>query len=317
MEQEGKPRRAAPTRVLCLDGGGAKGFYTLGVLKELEAVVGSPLCKHFEVVFGTSTGAIIAALVGLGRSVSDIHDLYRAHVPKIMGCRTARCRSKRLDSLSREVFGTRTFEEMKTSVGIVATRWLEERPMIFKTSVKQAHGLASTFEPGFGCLVADAVRASCSAYPYFKRVVLETSKGRVELLDGGFCANNPTLYAIAEGVAALGAAVEDLRVVSIGVGVYPEPKQSAVREIVKHLTFGSLVVKALSINTLSMEQLTTILYKQVRMVRINDVFQRPELATDFLEDDLDKLDLLFQQGGESFAKREREVRSLLLSALPP
>jgi patatin-like phospholipase/acyl hydrolase len=32
-----------PFRVLSLDGGGAKGFYSLGVLMEVEAMVGKPL----------------------------------------------------------------------------------------------------------------------------------------------------------------------------------------------------------------------------------------------------------------------------------
>ena len=48
-------------RVLSLDGGGAKGFYTLGALKEIEALVGCHLCKKFDLIYGTSTGAIIAA----------------------------------------------------------------------------------------------------------------------------------------------------------------------------------------------------------------------------------------------------------------
>jgi uncharacterized protein len=30
-------------RILSLDGGGAKGFYTLGALKVIEALVGAPL----------------------------------------------------------------------------------------------------------------------------------------------------------------------------------------------------------------------------------------------------------------------------------
>ena len=30
-----------PCRILSLDGGGAKGFYTLGVLKEIEAMAGA------------------------------------------------------------------------------------------------------------------------------------------------------------------------------------------------------------------------------------------------------------------------------------
>jgi patatin-like phospholipase/acyl hydrolase len=53
----------APFRVLSLDGGGAKGFYTLGVLAEIEAMLGKPLHSCFDLIFGTSTGAIIAALL--------------------------------------------------------------------------------------------------------------------------------------------------------------------------------------------------------------------------------------------------------------
>ena len=75
----------AVCRILSLDGGGAKGFYTLGVLKEIEGLVESKLCEKFDLVFGTSTGAIIAALVGLGFSVDDIAKLYRTHVVEIMG----------------------------------------------------------------------------------------------------------------------------------------------------------------------------------------------------------------------------------------
>jgi patatin-like phospholipase/acyl hydrolase len=63
-------------RVLSLDGGGAKGFYTLGALKEIEALVGCPLCEKFDLIYGTSTGAIIAALIGLGKSVAEIEALY-------------------------------------------------------------------------------------------------------------------------------------------------------------------------------------------------------------------------------------------------
>src|SRR3954452_4446102 len=71
-------------RVLTLDGGGAKGFYTLGALREIEGMVGSTLDKRFDLIFGTSTGAIIAALLALGRSIDDIHDLYKTHVVTVM-----------------------------------------------------------------------------------------------------------------------------------------------------------------------------------------------------------------------------------------
>jgi len=56
-----------PCRILSLDGGGAKGFYTLGVLAQVEAMLkGKLLCDQFDLIFGTSTGAIIAALLSLG-----------------------------------------------------------------------------------------------------------------------------------------------------------------------------------------------------------------------------------------------------------
>ncbi len=58
--------------------------------------------------------------------------------------------------------------------------------------------------PGFGVTIADAVQASCSAYPFFLRKTVTTAMGdHVELIDGGYCANNPTLYAIADAIIAL------------------------------------------------------------------------------------------------------------------
>jgi uncharacterized protein len=66
-------------RILSLDGGGAKGFYTLGVLKELEGMLGCPLYKRFDLIFGTSIGSIIGALLALGCEVDQIHELYKKH----------------------------------------------------------------------------------------------------------------------------------------------------------------------------------------------------------------------------------------------
>jgi hypothetical protein len=65
-------------RVLSLDGGGAKGFYTLGALKEIEALADCPLYEKFDLIYGTSTGAIIAALLGLSRLSSEDRAMYDA-----------------------------------------------------------------------------------------------------------------------------------------------------------------------------------------------------------------------------------------------
>lgn len=309
-------------RILSLDGGGAKGFYTLGVLAQVEAMLkGKLLCECFDLIFGTSTGAIIAALLSLGYKVEDIVRLYRQHVPAIMKNSTSRGRTRALDKLVGEVFGGRDFTHMKTGVGIVATHWHLEKPMIFKSTVEQAHGRKDSFIPGFGCTVGQAVRASCSAYPYFDRYTLTTGQGiTVELFDGGYCANNPTLYAIADAVKALGKTYADLRVVSVGVGMYPEPKHWVTPKYMAAwlakacigFTGVQLLQKTLDVNTTSMEQLRFILFNDIKTVRVNDTFQQPEMATDLLEADLNKLNLLYQRGWESFAIHEKQLRELLV-----
>jgi len=301
-------------RILALDGGGAKGFYTLGVLKEIEGMLNCPLYKRFDLIFGTSTGAIIGALIALGFKIDDIHDFYKRHVPTVMAKKSPSAKSKALSELANEIFENKTFEDVKTGIGVIATKWIIERPMIFKANVAQAHGRKGTFTPGFGVSIADAVQASCSAYPFFDRKVVTTSMGdKVELIDGGYCANNPTLFAIADAVAAFQKERKNIRVVNIGVGVYPEPTHSIkMRFAKKYLVSVQLLQKTLEINTQSMDQLREILFKDVDTLRISDTFEQPEMATDLMEHNLDKLNILRQRGRESFAKREAQLKQFLL-----
>lgn len=303
-----------PCRVLCLDGGGAKGFYTLGVLREIEAMIGCSLHQRFDLIFGTSTGAIIAALLGLGKTVKDISTLYEKYVPTVMQAKTPGDKSRALATLGDQVFQGDKFDQMKTGVGIVTTKWVIERPMIFKTSIEQAHGRKGSFSPGFGVKISDAVQASCSAYPFFDRKTVTTEQGDViELIDGGYCANNPTLYAIADATMALKLPPEHLRVVSVGVGVYPSPKQSwfSKKRLAKVLMDVDLLQKTIEINTQSMDQLRRILFAHVPTVRISDTFEQPEMATDLFEHDMKKLNILRQRGAESFAKHEATLKDYL------
>lgn len=300
-------------RILSLDGGGAKGFYTLGVLKEIEGMLGCPLYKRFDIVFGTSTGAIIASLIALGYEIDQIHELYKKHVPSVMAQKSAAKRTAALNRLAKDVFKEKTFDDVLTGIGIVTTRWMTERPMIFKGNVAQAHGRVGTFKPGFGVSISDAVQASCSAYPFFERKFVTTSAGdKVELIDGGYCANNPTLYAIADAIMALKKDRKEIRVISVGVGVYPEPKPSFLMCVARKWLAVQLLQKTLEINTQSMDQLRDILFKDIATIRISDTYERPEMATDLMEHDLDKLNVLRQRGGESFASREMQLREFLI-----
>ena len=281
-----------PCRILSLDGGGAKGFYTLGVLREIEGMIDCPIHEKFDLIFGTSTGAIIAALLALGNNAKDIVDLYEEHVPLVMAPTARAEKSAALKELGDNVFEDAKFDDMKTGVGIVATRWMIERPMIFKTSIDQAHGRMGTFSPGFGVRVSDAVQASCSAFPFFDKKTITTDSGDVvELIDGGYCANNPTLYALADAIMALNLPPDHIRVVSVGVGTYPAPKQSWFSKTrwEQKLLSVQLLQKTLEINTQSMDQLRQVLFKNVPTVRISDTFEQPEMATDMFEHDLEKL----------------------------
>lgn len=153
----GDPSQAKVCRVLSLDGGGAKGFYTLGALKEIEGITGGKLCEHFDLIFGTSTGAIIAALVGLGYSVDEMEALYREHVVKVVERWLPSRKTGALEELAAKVFQDQNFDAFRTRVGIAGTRWDDERPMIFKTHADQAYTGRGTFQPGFGCTIGDAV----------------------------------------------------------------------------------------------------------------------------------------------------------------
>lgn len=280
-------------------------------------MMGRRLCDCFDLIYGTSTGSIIAALLALGRSVSEVHDLYKKHVPPILSHWTKSGRSAELRKTANVVFEDRTFVGLETDLAVVAARWVEERPMIFKSDVKLTYAGKDSFVPGFGCNIAAAVTASCSAYPFFQRHTVMTSTGHlIELFDGGYCANNPTAYGITDATHGLGLPLDALRVLSVGVGIYPQPKIWHRHRIryrpLERLPSVKLLQKALEVNTHTAEVQLNLIFGDAKRLRINESFQQPELATDLLEFDLKKLDLLHQHGGDSARKYEQRIKKLLI-----
>lgn len=77
-------------RVLSLDGGGIQGIYTaefpdrltcyFARSRGLEAL---DLGKGFDLITGTSTGAIIACALAIGEPLNEVVELYREHGPNI------------------------------------------------------------------------------------------------------------------------------------------------------------------------------------------------------------------------------------------
>lgn len=79
-------------RILTLDGGGIHGVLTLQILRRVEQILGPRypakagrfvLADHFDLIAGTSTGAIIASMLAWGASVDEIERFYVESSPDI------------------------------------------------------------------------------------------------------------------------------------------------------------------------------------------------------------------------------------------
>lgn len=71
----------APRRILALSGGGLRGIIEVAFLEAIEAEYRrrygpGQICDWFDLIGGTSTGALIATALALGKPLSDIRDFY-------------------------------------------------------------------------------------------------------------------------------------------------------------------------------------------------------------------------------------------------
>ena len=298
-------------KVLVLDGGGSKGVYTLGVLKELEMKLDGSLYKHFDLVYGTSTGSIIASLIALGYDVDEIENLYMNFIPKIMGGHTKVDKSNRLKKVADNVFGNKKFDAFKTDIGIVSLNYDDQKPLIFKSSINQAHGMRQSFIAGFGCTISDAVQSSCSAYPIFdiKKISTE-NQGDMNVIDGGYIANNATLFALIDAYKAFNKDEGDIKLLSVGVGKYIEKPMSWRYKLMCKLNSIKFVERLLTANTQTNDVVSRLLFPNLNMVRVNETFNQPEYGTNMIEMDEEKLMKLKHLGRNSFAKFEKDIELL-------
>ncbi len=236
MENQG------PKRILALDGGGIRGALTLGFLEKIESILrkreNNPdllLCDHFDMIGGTSTGAIIAAGLSIGMTAKDIKDLYLDLGDKIFGRKYSlffnffkRSRAKfdfrPLEKALTEVFGDITMgsDKIRTNLCIVAKRadTLSTWPIINNPKGKY-------YEKNKGMLLRKVVRASAAAPSYFIPQKIDVGGGEIgAFIDGGVSlANNPSfqvfLVATLKGFKynwETGA--DKLSILSVGTGTY-------------------------------------------------------------------------------------------------
>ena len=193
---------SGPKQILALDGGGIRGALTVGFLKRIEQILrerhGRPdllLCDYFDLIGGTSTGAIIAAALSIGMSADEVTRTYLEFGGEVfndradpfglprLGLLRGRYNAEPLKRKLEEFFGERTLgdESIRTGLCIVTKRadtsstW----PLI-------NHSGGRYYPKNHQILLRDAVRASTAAPTYFDPEEIDVGDG-VEgaFVDGG------------------------------------------------------------------------------------------------------------------------------------
>lgn len=238
-----------PKRILSLDGGGIRGLITLGFLTRIEQLLrerhrnpGLRLRDYFDLIGGTSTGAIIASGLAIGLEVAEIKDIYLRLGPRAFGTTRwwwnwwqSMYDSAPLQKELLHVFGDRRLDDNGVTTGLCI---VAKRADTGSTWPLINHPGGKYFEANRSILLRQALRASTAAPIYYMPEMVDVGgKEQGLFLDGGVSlANNPALQlfllATLKGFPfrwSVGA--DRLLLVSVGTGGWKDsvPISSAVQ----------------------------------------------------------------------------------------
>lgn len=214
-----------PFRILSIDGGGIRGIYPAHILHCIEEHLQVKLYESFDMIAGTSTGAIIAAGITCGVPAVKIVDMYSKHGAGIFSKKSSYFPGRRLKSMFQPMFDSvydaRYLENVLADV-FGDTRLGEITKPLLLPSTDIGNGCVHVLKSGYSkdftrdnnVLVKDAVLASCSAPTYFDPHKLD----HYLLADGGLWANNPALAAVIDAQRRLGVSQSDIQVLTLGTG---------------------------------------------------------------------------------------------------
>ena len=204
-------------KILSIDGGGIRGVLPASFLAKFatDHEYADPLSRHFDLVAGTSTGAIIALAVALDVPIAKIKELYVSRGEKVFDRRSfsgpisvfgSKYHNAQLKAELEDVFQKRTLGQCVREVCIPAVDIATGKAVIFS---RKSH-------PG---ALAWKVALSSSAAPlYFPSVRFKGDEVLPGLYaDGGLWANNPAMTALAHAVA-LEHKLEKIWMLSLGTG---------------------------------------------------------------------------------------------------
>ncbi|MCP4383494.1 MAG: patatin [Hyphomicrobiales bacterium] len=260
---------AGRKEILALDGGGVRGVIAIAFLERIEqlyrerAGASAALSDRFDMIGGTSTGAIIATALSLGRSTADLRDFYFDLAPQVF--RRGRVRVAFIQTLFdaeslhreiRKVVGARRLDtpDLKTALAIVAKR-LDTGGAWLITNNPNARFWEDPADAGYignrNYLLADLVRASTAAPYYFAPQQIRIAEGAPPglFIDGGITPhNNPALALLQLAtIPAYGynwpVGEHRLRIVSLGTGARRDTMSAAAA---RRMPAAGLAIQALA-----------------------------------------------------------------------
>jgi len=220
-------------RILSIDGGGTRALMTFEMLKHLKQITGCEVHEMFDIIGGTSTGAIIAGALGvMKKPVEEVEALYRELISKIFAKHPLNS-SKML--FTRAQYDTSVFEKLLQrecgdrrlldsttdvsapkvfAVSAVLTPQRSVLTHVFRNYTYPVDGQGSRYYGNADVPLWLALRCSSAAPTFFTEMRVN---GEVHA-DGAIIANNPAAVALHESHSIYpGVPVELL--VSCGNGI--------------------------------------------------------------------------------------------------
>ena len=205
--------------ILALDGGGTRGIYTAQFLAKIEQAFGTPIKTRFDLIAGTSTGAIIAGAAVSDIPMTDIVELFETETPYIFRKRWYRIPlflskypNQKLAQIIAKHLPATPLGEIASPLMITSSEIAKSEVHIFRSNYGSRDSEIAPTSKDVN--LRDAILASCAAPTFFA----PKSVDNFLLADGGLWANNPSTVAFTEALSVFGKEAQEVRMLSIGTG---------------------------------------------------------------------------------------------------
>ncbi|KAJ1307827.1 hypothetical protein OPQ81_001909 [Rhizoctonia solani] len=226
-----------PLRLLSLDGGGVRGISSLRILKDIMDRIrpGARPCDYFDLIAGTSTGGLIAIMLGrLRMSVDDCIQHYHRLAKQIFKRNPAaqvgslaimehRFSPDNLEEAIKDIVARMTPSNTKMAdhhqrcarTFVVAVR----KNNLNNHAARRIRSYATQRQSADTCEIWEAGRATSAAPSYFPPIKLKDEHGQLRsYIDGGLGYNNPSKELLNEAREVFGPGHTIGCFLSIGTG---------------------------------------------------------------------------------------------------